>query len=77
MIDGKSVESMFTTRDPVLHKALKSAVASKYSLSSMLQLQPLFDKFMPHLVAAMDKRAGLTIDFGSWCSWSVSQLSCV
>ncbi|OBT43106.1 hypothetical protein VE00_05490 [Pseudogymnoascus sp. WSF 3629] len=68
MIDGKSVESMFTTRDPVLHKALKSAVASKYSLSSMLQLEPLFDKCMPLFVAEMDKRAGLAIDFGSWCS---------
>ncbi|OBT76525.1 hypothetical protein VF21_05439 [Pseudogymnoascus sp. 05NY08] len=69
MIDGKSVESMFTTRDPVLHKALKSAVAYKYSLSSMLQLEPLFDKCMPLFVAEMDKRAGLAIDFGSWCSW--------
>ncbi|KFY50853.1 hypothetical protein V495_00048 [Pseudogymnoascus sp. VKM F-4514 (FW-929)] len=69
MIDGKSVESMFTTRDPVLHKALKSAVASKYSLSSMLQLEPLFDKCMPLFVAEMDKRAGTAIDFGSWCSW--------
>ncbi|KFX91860.1 hypothetical protein O988_07551 [Pseudogymnoascus sp. VKM F-3808] len=69
MIDGKSVESMFTTRDPVLHKALRSAVASKYSLSSMLQLEPLFDKCMPLFVAEMDERAGSAIDFGSWCSW--------
>ncbi|OAF57519.1 hypothetical protein VC83_04554 [Pseudogymnoascus destructans] len=60
---------MFTTRDPILHKALKSAVAFKYSLSSMLQLEPLFDKCMPLFVAEMDKCAGLAIDFGSWCSW--------
>ena len=44
LIDGKSVESMFTTRDPVLHKALKWAIASKYSLSSMLQLKKLGDQ---------------------------------
>ncbi|ELR08254.1 hypothetical protein GMDG_03055 [Pseudogymnoascus destructans 20631-21] len=50
-------------------KALKSAVAFKYSLSSMLQLEPLFDKCMPLFVAEMDKCAGLAIDFGSWCSW--------
>ena len=70
MIDGKLVESMFTTREPVCHKALKSAVASKYSLSSMLQLEPLFDKCTPVFVTEKDKRAGLAIDFGSWCSWS-------
>ncbi|KFY27454.1 hypothetical protein V491_00907 [Pseudogymnoascus sp. VKM F-3775] len=69
MINGKSVESMLTTRNPALHKALRSAVASKYSRSSMLQLEPLFDKCMPLFVAEMDKRAGSDIDFGSWCSW--------
>jgi hypothetical protein len=66
MIDDKSVES----RPPgtfVLRKALKSAVASKYSLSSMLQLE-LFDKCIPLFVTEMDKRAGLAIDFRSWCS---------
>lgn len=71
MIAGKSMENLFTTRDAAEHKIMKSSVASKYSLSSMLQLEPLFDKCIPLFVEHMDKRAGSAVNFGEWLSWSV------
>ncbi|KFZ04356.1 hypothetical protein V502_10212, partial [Pseudogymnoascus sp. VKM F-4520 (FW-2644)] len=63
------MENVFTTRDAAEHKIMKSSVASKYSLSSMLQLEPLFDKCIPLFVEHMDKRAGSAVDFGEWLSW--------
>ncbi|ELR10417.1 hypothetical protein VC83_00506 [Pseudogymnoascus destructans] len=68
-IDGQSMENIFTSRDAAQHKIMRSSVASKYSLSSMLQLEPLFDKCIPLFVVYMDKRAGTAVDFGEWLSW--------
>lgn len=65
------MENIFTSRDAAQHKIMRSSVASKYSLSSMLQSEPLFDKCIPLFVAHMDKREGTAIDFGEWLSWSV------
>lgn len=70
-IDGKATENIFTSRDAAQHKIMKSSVASKYSLTSMLQLEPLFDKCIPLFISHMDKRAGTAVDFGEWLSWSV------
>ncbi|KFY41502.1 hypothetical protein V494_02966 [Pseudogymnoascus sp. VKM F-4513 (FW-928)] len=68
-IDGVTVENIFTSRDAAQHKLMRASVASKYSLSSMLQLEPLFDECIPLFIAHMDKRAGTAIDFGEWLSW--------
>ncbi|KFY27331.1 hypothetical protein V493_03558 [Pseudogymnoascus sp. VKM F-4281 (FW-2241)] len=68
-IEGQSLENIFTSRAAAQHKIMRSSVASKYSLSSMLQLEPLFDKCIPIFVSHMDKRAGTAIDFGEWLSW--------
>lgn len=68
------MENIFTSRDAAEHKIMRSSVASKYSLSSMLQLEPMFDKCIPLFVSHMDKRAGTAIDFGEWLSWCVLQL---
>lgn len=65
------MENVFTSRDAAEHKIMRSSVASKYSLSSMLQLEPMFDKCIPLFVSHMGKRAGAAIDFGEWLSWCV------
>ncbi|OBT64722.1 hypothetical protein VE03_05892 [Pseudogymnoascus sp. 23342-1-I1] len=68
-IGGQLMENMFTSRDAAQHKMMKSSVASKYSLSSMLQLEPLIDKCIPFFIGHMNKRAGTAVDFGEWLSW--------
>jgi hypothetical protein len=63
------MENLFSARDTAYHKFLKSSVAPNYSLSSLVQLEPLFDECSALFIREMDKRAGTPIDLGSWVQW--------
>lgn len=69
MLDGKPLESMFSTRDPVEHKHLKTPVAGAFALSTMRQLEPLVDECSDIFIDAMMKRSPAVIDLGTWVQY--------
>jgi hypothetical protein len=65
------MQNMFSTSDPVQHKTLKTAVAKKYSLSSLQTLQPQVDDCTDLFISAMREYAALDtiVDLGEWLQW--------
>lgn len=67
-IDGGPLYSIFTTQDQSRHRTLKAGVAQKYSLSSLLRLEPLVDKvtqnFIDYIRTHLTKSP--TVNLGEW-----------
>lgn len=72
--DGKTLHSIFSTQNQEHHRALKSGIAQKYSLSSLLQLEPLVDEVTQNFMEKMrvfsnsstDPSQAKTVDIGEW-----------
>jgi hypothetical protein len=64
------MESMFSTKDPEYHKALKRPVAQKFSMSSIKTLEYLVDPCSQIFVDAMIAMEGQNIDLGTWCKYA-------
>jgi hypothetical protein len=60
------MQNMFSTSDPVQHKTLKTAVAKKYSLSSLQHLEPQVDECTDIFISIMREYAAIdkTVDLG-------------
>ncbi|EOD43118.1 putative cytochrome p450 oxidoreductase protein [Neofusicoccum parvum UCRNP2] len=67
--DGKAMASMFSTRSPAEHKHLKTAVASKFSLTSLRNMEPLVDECSDIFLDAMRDLAGKPVNLGEWLQW--------
>lgn len=75
--DGKPLYSIFSTQNQAHHRILKSGIAQKYSLSSLLRLEPLVDKVTQNFVSTLRTRLdssqnsseGVVIDFGEWVQY--------
>jgi hypothetical protein len=69
--DGTPLYSIFSTQSQAHHRALKRGIAQKYSLSSLLRLEPLVDDvtrlFLQKIRARTDKSA--TVNFGEWLQY--------
>lgn len=63
------MESLFTTRDPAHHKALKKPVAGKFSMTSIRSLEPLVDDCWLIFSESMRSLEGQTVDIGVWLQW--------
>ena len=61
--------SLFTTRDPAHHRALKRPVAGKFSMTSIRTMEPLVDQCSRIFVQSMSDLEGQVIDFGVWLQW--------
>lgn len=61
--------SMFSTRSPAEHKHLKTAVASKFSLTSLRDMEPFVDECSDIFLDAMRDLAGTPVDLGEWLQW--------
>jgi hypothetical protein len=60
---------MFSTRDEDLHKRLKRPVASKYSMTSLRNLEYLVDPCSTIFTDAMTDLQGQVVDLGAWMHW--------
>jgi hypothetical protein len=63
------MDSLFSTRDPEYHKALKIPVAQKFSMSSIRTLEPLMDPCSKVLTDAMLDLAGQPVELATWLQW--------
>jgi hypothetical protein len=65
------MQNMFSTSSPSQHKALKQAVANKYSLSSLQSLEPQVDSCTDLFISIMHEYATLdkVVDLGEWLQW--------
>ena len=69
MYEGRWLDTVFSTRDPHYHKEVRSSVASKYSLASLRQMEPLVDECSELFATRMNESLGQTVDLGTWVQW--------
>lgn len=67
--EDEIMDSLFTTRDPAHHKALKRPVAGKFSMTSIRSLEPLVDECSEIFVQSMKDLEGQKVDLGAWLQW--------
>jgi cytochrome P450 len=67
--EEKVMESLFTTRDPDYHKALKRPVAGKFSMTSIRTMEPLVDECSGIFAQSMRDLEGQVVDLGAWLQW--------
>lgn len=63
------MDSLFTTRDPAYHKALRSPVAQLYSMTNMKNFEQYADECTGIFIEAMRSREGQDIDLSDWVQW--------
>lgn len=61
--------SMFSTRSVAEHKHLKTAVASKFSMTSLRDMEPMVDECSDIFLDAMRDLSGAPVDLGAWLQW--------
>ena len=73
LFDAKSpqgpIPTVFSIRDEKGHKALKRPVANAYSMSALVDLEPMTDDCIAILQKKLDSYHGTVIDFGEWLQW--------
>ncbi|KAL2059856.1 hypothetical protein VTL71DRAFT_10011 [Oculimacula yallundae] len=67
-IDGAPLDSIFSTKSQSRHRSLKSGVAQKYSLSSLIRLEPLIDEVTQSFTRHIRRHANesSSVDLGEW-----------
>jgi hypothetical protein len=65
---GRRLQSLFNTIDEKHHAKLRRAVANAFSMSTVVQFEPLVDSTITTFVEAMEERFvdKKTCDFGEW-----------
>ncbi|OKP11151.1 Pisatin demethylase [Penicillium subrubescens] len=66
---GAVLDSMFTARDPVYHKSLKSSVAQIFSMTNMKNFEVYADECTQIFMEAMLTLEGQPVDFSMWLQW--------
>ena len=66
---GEKQESLFSTRDPAYHKALKVPVAQLFSMTNMKNFEPYADECTRIFISAMQDLEGQHVDLGEWLQW--------
>lgn len=67
--NGKIIESMFTVRSNEQHKAIKSPVASLFSMSSMRGFEPYVDECTDIFASTMRELEGQPLELAEWLQW--------
>lgn len=67
--NGVPIDSMFTARDPAIHKSLKTPVASLFAMSNMRNYEPYVDECTQLFSDAMRDLEGQTVDLAVWLQW--------
>lgn len=73
MFDAKTtagfIPTTFSIRSEAEHKKLKRPVANAFSMSSLLELEPMTDACIKILEEKLDNMQGGAVDFGKWLHW--------
>jgi cytochrome P450 len=74
--------TLFTTRDEAFHSKLRRSINNAYTMSSLVQFEPLVDSTITELVTQMHSRyanqsgdTGL-VDFGAWLQYFAFDVIC-
>lgn len=67
--NGDLMDSMFTARDPSVHKALKTSVASLFAMTNMRNYELYVDECTQIFIDAMTDLEGQTVDLAVWLQW--------
>lgn len=67
-LDGKYTPSLFTALDENCHASIKKPIATAYSMSTIVEFEPLVDSTTSLLMSKLDDFAisGDSFDFGVW-----------
>ena len=68
-VDGEVIDLMFTTRDPVFHKAFKQPVAQLFSMTNMKNYETYADECTEIFIKAMRDLEGQAVDLSIWLQW--------
>lgn len=66
---GKAIPTVFSVRDEKRHKGLKRPVANAYSMSTLVELEPMTDDCIEILQRKLDGMQGKDFDLGEWLQW--------
>lgn len=66
---GVRFPTLFSIRDEKAHKSLKRPVASAFSMTSLVELEPLTDICIEILISKLNRKQGQSVDFGTWLHW--------
>ena len=66
---NKDMDSIFSTRDPAHHKALKQPVSQLFSMTNMKNYEPYADECTRIFISAMQDLEGQNVDLGAWLQW--------
>ncbi|KAF4439012.1 pisatin demethylase cytochrome P450 [Fusarium acutatum] len=69
MYQGRRMDSMFTERNPNIHKALKGSVAQIFSMTNMRNFEVYADECSAILLDAMRHLEGQRLDLADWLQW--------
>jgi cytochrome P450 len=69
LYEGKTMESLFSTRDPFHHRTLKRPIAQKFSMSSVRTLEPLINNCTRVFLDSMHDLSGEVLDLDVWLQW--------
>ena len=61
--------TVFSIRDEAAHRALKRPVANAYSMSTLIDLEPMTDDCIMLLEEKLNSKQGQNINFGEWVHW--------
>lgn len=67
-LDGRYSPSLFTALDERYHTSIKRPIATAYSMSTIIEFEPLVDSTTALLMSRLDGFAasGISFDFGVW-----------
>lgn len=69
---GGALPAVFNTRDEALHKQIKTPIASLFSMSNVLRLEPFVDRVLEVLFEQLDARfvrPEKMCDFADWLQY--------
>lgn len=72
IVNGKRTASLVFTTDEQQHAIMKRPVASAYSLSTLVEFEPLIDSTTAVFLDRLDNKfaeTGKTCDLGTWLQW--------
>lgn len=72
MVNGRRVASLVFTTDEAQHAAMKRPIAPAYSLSTLVEFEPLIDSTTAVFLSRLDElfaSTGKVCDLGQWLQW--------
>jgi hypothetical protein len=67
--EGAPWVNMLSTQDATWHKNYKIPVANKFTMSSVVTLEPMADECTDIFMQKMHENVGKPLDLGEWLQW--------